>query len=164
MGINIVNTQELIILMNDGKNFIHQNSHELKKRYETNKKTIFIFLDMNDENIERQMCLYTEKEPEYYKKKANSVLSDIEKKAKEHLDHHFIVYKYKINGGFKNNLIVTDRFCILGIYRNSRGKSDQPPPSIIYEKNADDQSEYMEIKKDIDKVIETSEEFFNSKS
>ena len=55
-NVDIVNTEKLIILMNDGKGFISNNSMELEKRYHNNTETVFIFLDMDNEDNENLLC------------------------------------------------------------------------------------------------------------
>ncbi len=152
-NVDIVNTEKLIILMNDGKGFISNNSMELEKRYHNNTETVFIFLDMDNEDNENLLCEQAMKQKGYYKLKSNSVIDDIKRKAEEYKNHKFKIYKYNLLGGFKTNIVLTDKEAIMGVYRNSQGKSDKAPPSFVYKKNGNDESEYIEIQKDIDKIL-----------
>lgn len=154
INIDIINTNELIIVMNDGKSFLNSNSQELEKRFLNDKTTKFIFLDMENEKNEEFLCAQAMKEKGYYKLKSKSVIDDIKRKAKQYTKHNFEIYKYDLSGGFKTHIVLTDKEAILGIYRNSQGKSDKAPPLFIYEKNINDDSEYIEIQKDINKILQ----------
>lgn len=157
LHIDITNTDNLFIVMNDGKSFINANRTLLEKRFATKKKTVFIFLNMENENNENALCIQAKKDKGYYLSKSKAVIDDIKNLVKKYDCDCVTIYKYDLWGGFKNHIVLTDEQAILGIYRNSQGKSDRPPPTFIYDKHESDDSEYRQIKKDIDDMISCSD-------
>lgn len=144
LNIDIVDSDELIIMMNDGKNFLSNNSTELSKRYSSKKKKTTIILLDPDSKYEEVLCQQNGKDCGVYKTKINDVIKDLNSKKLNGAN----IDIYLTNTMLRTHVVMTDEFIVSGTYRNSQGK-DNIPPSYVYNNKG---SEYTFIKHDIDKI------------
>jgi hypothetical protein len=154
-NIDIVNTDSLIIIMNDGKNFITNNSNELCKRFKMPLKQTKLILLNDNSDSEKSLCQRHAKEQNHYKNKINDTIQMVQGYLRNSPPEHKLeIYKYDYN--FPLSVVFTSEVAIVGTYRNSTGKFDAPP-SYIYSANG---TEYLNIKEDIKRLIEDSKKIF----
>ncbi|MCR9850326.1 hypothetical protein, partial [Vibrio antiquarius] len=151
-SVDIVNSETLYLVMNDGKNFIANNSGALSERFrKDNKKTVVILLDP-ESSSQDFLCHKNRKDSGHYKVK----VLDAIKSMKNYLDygsekHELLVYLYEYP--FSLNIVATNECAVIGIYRNSAGNFGAPP-SYVYSSKG---TEYESIMGDVHRLIENSE-------
>ncbi|EER46492.1 hypothetical protein AM305_00509 [Actinobacillus minor NM305] len=144
LNIDIVNSSKLIIAMNDGKNFLSNNSTELSERYsDKSKKTIIILFDPEAE-CENVLCRQNGKDVGVYATKIKDVIKDLKRKKENSADIEIYVTDVML----RTHTVITDNIAVSGTYRNSQGK-DNIPPSYIYSNQG---KEYNFILNDIEKI------------
>jgi len=146
----IINSKELHIVMNDGKRFICDNIQLLEERIRIkNHTTTFIIENFKQEDI---MDALTRKnghseDPDYYKKKIESVIKYHIKslKSKCNNEHSFHLY---LNPNYNTlSIILTDNYAIFSIYRVAPGKTKIP--HFIFKRGG---NEYEYIKNDVESI------------
>ncbi|WP_447825891.1 hypothetical protein [Aeromonas salmonicida] len=151
VGIDIERDDIISIVMNDGKNFISNNSGELSARFKlAGKITNIIFLNP-DSNSQAALCERNGKEQDHYKIKIRDSIKTLNDYKRYGNENHILnIYFY--DHYFALNVVITPRYAVIGTYRNSTGKFEAPP-SYIYSSNG---HEYINIKCDVDRLIENS--------
>lgn len=150
LNIDIVGTNKLIIVMNDGKNFLSNNSTELFERYKDPSKETIIILFNPDSGYENVLCNQNGKDSGVYATKIKDVIKDLKIKHKNGAN----IKIYLTDSMLRTHTVMTDNFAISGTYRNSQGK-DNIPPSYIYNNLG---KEYEFIQHDIEKIRKSSKE------
>ncbi|WP_426575732.1 hypothetical protein ACP179_13295 [Xenorhabdus stockiae] len=154
LDIDIVESAELYIIMNDGKNFFTNNSGKLSLRFKKeNKKTTVILMDPESE-AQKFLCVKNGKnDPKYY-------ASKIEESKRDYILFHKNSPKsneldiYYCPNGVSLSIVATDCLAMIGLYRNSTGKSVVPPHFIF--KNIKNDCEYARIMQDVNNLISSS--------
>ncbi|NXZ83841.1 hypothetical protein HZI61_01375 [Haemophilus influenzae] len=147
LNIDIVNSDNLVIVMNDGKNFSSNNSTALYKRYANKKLTQFVILNP-ESDYEPFLCKQHGKEIGFYKTKINDLINDLKIRKNDGANIEIYLSDFSV----RTSIILTDTKAIVGTYRNTKGK-DNTPPSYIYEK---DGCEFNNIINDIEKLKNSS--------
>lgn len=150
-GINIVESDELFIVMNDGNHFLTNNAEELSQRLQRKgKKTVIILMD-GESSAEKQLCERNKKETGHYKSKIEGTIKHYETYLKNGSpEHELSIYKYKYS--FLTSIVATSTEAFVGLYKNSSGKFEAPLHFVF----SSDGSEFKSIKKDIDRLIKSS--------
>ena len=144
LNIDLITTKLLIISMNDGKNFLSNNSTELSERYKDKSKKTIIILFNPDSVHEAVLCQQNGKDCGVYQMKIKDVIKDLKKKIEDGAD----IEIYLTESMSRTHTILTDDYAVSGTYRNSQGK-DNVPPTYIYNNKG---CEYSFIKQDIEKL------------
>ncbi|GLX78527.1 hypothetical protein tinsulaeT_18670 [Thalassotalea insulae] len=154
LGIDLVNSDKLYIVMNDGKNFFTNNSKDLSKRFSLEDKQTVVIL-MSDESESEGVLNSRNKKTEegYYGRKIRESINDYlsfhkNSPATNKLD----IYQYGFN--FTMSIVATENIAVVGTYRNAAGKS-LVPPHFVFKNNGSD-SEFNNIMKDVNNLIEQS--------
>ncbi len=151
---DFINSKKVYIVMNDGKNFITNNTNMIDERFHQDKKeTNIVLLDYEQNDV---MAVLTRQHghdstPDYYVKKIKEVISYHFKKEKRSKNHKLKVY---LNSNFNTlAIIVSDNYAMISLFRVSSGKDIVP--HMIFNKNG---TEYEKIRKDVMKVCAESRE------
>ena len=144
LNIDLISTKLLIISMNDGKNFLSNNSTELSERYKDKSKKTIIILFNPDSIYEAVLCQQNGKDRGVYQVKIKDVIKDLKMKMEDGAN----IEIYLTESMSRTHTILTDDYAVSGTYRNSQGK-DNVPPTYIYNNKG---SEYSFIKQDIEKL------------
>lgn len=149
---DFIDSKEVYILMNDGKNFISTNIDMINERFQQEEKTTnIILLDYEQKDT---MDVLTRKNghdstPDYYRNKIKNVIDYHFKKAQKSSSHILNIY---LNSNYNTlAMIVTDNYAMASLFRVSSGKDTVP--HIIFKRNG---SEYVKIRKDVVKVCQCS--------
>lgn len=149
---DFIDSKEVYILMNDGKNFISTNIDMISERFQQDKKkTNIILLDYEQSDT---MAVLTRKNghdstPDYYVEKIKEVIGYHFKKAKKSKSHILNVY---LNSNYNTlAIIVSDNYAMISLFRVSSGKDIVP--HMIFDKNG---TEYEKIKADVINVCQCS--------
>lgn len=149
---DFIDSKEVYVLMNDGKNFISDNIDMIRERFQQNEKeTNIILLDYEQNDT---MDVLTRKNghestPDYYRIKIKEVIDYHLKKAEKGNAHILNVF---LNSNYNNlAIIVTDNYAMISLFRVSSGKDIVP--HMIFGKNG---TEYQKIRKDVVKVCQSS--------
>lgn len=158
-GVDIEYDDVISIVMNDGKNFISNNSGELSARFKLADKITNIILLNPDSNAQAKLCERNGKAQNHYKIKIlDSIKTLNDYKRYGNKNHILNIYFY--DHYFALNVVITSKFAVMGTYRNSTGKFETPP-SYIYSSSG---HEYINIKDDVDRLIENSKLVLPNKS
>lgn len=147
---DFINSKEVFVLMNDGKNFLSEKTFN-KRIQKKEKKTNVILLNYDQED---SISVLTRKNghdarPDYYKDKIKGVIEYHLKKDNLADSHSLKVY---LNSNYNTLAIVmTDNYAMYSIYRVSTRKDEVP--HFVFKKGG---IEYEKIKNDLMKVCETS--------
>lgn len=146
---DFLHSKDVIIVMNDGKNFISANSALFNQRLDIKDKiTNFILLNYEENDL---MNVLTRKNghmdtPNYYSDKIKNVISYELKKRERSKEHILNVY---LNSNYNTMaMILTDNYAMISLFRISSGKDEVP--HMIFKKGG---SEYEKISGDINRVI-----------
>lgn len=149
---DFIDSKEVYVLMNDGKNFISTNIDMISERFQQEEKTTnIILLDYEQKDT---IDVLTRKNrhdstPDYYRNKIKEVIDYHFRKAQRSNLHILNVY---LNSNYNTlAIIVTDNYAMISLFRVSSGKDTVP--HIIFNKNG---SEYEKIRKDVVKVCQCS--------
>lgn len=149
---DFIDSKEVYVLMNDGKNFISTNIDMISERFQQEEKTTnIILLDYEQTDT---MDVLTRKNghdstPGYYRDKIKEVIDYHLKKAQKSNTH---IINVCLNSNYNTlAIIVTDNYAMISLFRVSSGKDTVP--HIIFNKNG---SEYERIRKDVMKVCQFS--------
>ncbi|MEE3664756.1 hypothetical protein V2I52_23015 [Brenneria sp. g21c3] len=152
VGVDIVNSDVIYIVMNDGKNFLTSNSGCITERIKKpNKRTVIVLLDETSDS-QSIFCKRNGKQEGHYITKvtdAVKILEDYHEYGSK--EHNLEIYKY--SHYFSLNIVVTTSKAVTGTYRNSIGKFEIPP-SYIYLSGG---SEYKSILADVERLISCKE-------
>ncbi|WP_272539163.1 hypothetical protein [Providencia sp. PROV197] len=149
LGIDIIASDDLCVVMNDGRNFLSVNAGDFAKRLtKENKKTVVILINP-DSDAQSFLCKKNNKKTDYYKSKIESSITEIKSFAIK-LPTTSTLTIYLIPTILSQNIILTESLALIGIYRNAPGKSN-PPPQFIYENSSTD-GEYKNIQNDINEL------------
>lgn len=141
----------LFIVMNDGKNFTTNNSSELCERLKSpNISTTFILLDPEAEASVWLSSANDKEGQAFYKDKISDSIRTIKGFSKNH-SHMVEVFLYG-KGYFRTSIVLSDKYAIIGGYRNSPGKRGLPLHFLI----SDSGSYYKFIKEDVECLKELS--------
>jgi hypothetical protein len=153
VGVDIENEDIVYIVMNDGKNFISNNSGELSARFKLAGKSTNVILLNPDSEAQKALCERNEKEQDHYKIKIRDSVKELHGYKKHGNEKHDLkIYFY--NHYFSLNIVITSRYAVIGTYRNSAGKF-KSPPTYIY---SSDGREYQSIKEDVERLIKNSQD------
>jgi hypothetical protein len=157
LGIDIVDTPDLYIVMNDGKNFFTNNSKELSARFKQGKRNTVVILLSDKAESEKILNERNKKfEDGYYGRKIRESIKDYLSFHKDAPASNILkIYQYNYN--FTMSIVATNEVAIIGTYRNAAGKSLAPPHFVF--KNTGDNCEYENIKSDINNLVAQSQEY-----
>jgi len=153
--IDLVSSQNLYIVMNDGKNFFTNNSYELAERFkQENKNTYIILLSDNSESANMLNVKHEHNEASnYYQTKIQEAIKEYQKLHKTApTSNNLEIYQFQYN--FMTSIVANDEIAVIGTYRNFAGKGN-PPPHFIF-KNLGNECEYKSIKQDIESLKKNS--------
>lgn len=157
LGIDIIDTSDLFIIMNDGKNFFTNNSKKLSERFKKpNKKTTVVLLNYDSDSSNILNKRNKKIADDYYQQKIKDCISDFKTFYMKH-DQSNILKIYLFDYTFNMSIVATDKLALIGLYRNASGK-DLVPPQFIFANNGLT-NEYTNIMSDIDKLVMSSKEF-----
>lgn len=149
--LNLMNSKNLTVVMNDGKFFISQNAGKLCNRFEDSGTTTFIFLD-EESDVTKSLCIANGKDDEEsYKNKIKQSIKDVKKYSENYPHHKFEIYLYS-KGYFRTSVILTDTQAMVGTYRNSPGKRQYPIHILISKKG----NEFSAIRDDVEELKKLS--------
>jgi hypothetical protein len=148
-------SKELVIVMNDGKNFITNNAENLQKRFQKDSLvTTFIFLDFENNVVEALGTANEKSNKGMYKEKIEQSIEDIKIFRNSNSNHEFKIYLYP-KGYFRTSIVLTETFALVGLYRNSPGKTNTPL-HMLFSKFG---KEYHHILKDVEQLKNKSRSF-----
>lgn len=146
---DFIHSENLYIVMNDGKQFLSNNNELLEKRYGGNndkRKTHIVLLDYRDEALIQMLTKKNRHDGDYYKDKIKNVIE-------YHLkDKPVEIYLNQ----FYNTMamIVTDKYAIISLYREALGKGKVP--HIVFINNGKE-GEYAKIRSDVEELCKRAE-------
>lgn len=162
IGLDLSEPSELIIAMNDGKNFFTNNSRKLADRFKKeNRKTTIILMSPESKSEEILNSRNGKEDKGYYANKIKDVRKDFIDFHKEAPKTNLLELRY-FSFNVSMSVIATENIAIVGLYRNSAGKS-LTPPSFIF-KNNGESGEYSNIFKDVKNLISASEVSWQSEN
>lgn len=154
IGVDLAEPAELFIAMNDGKNFFTNNSRKLSERFKKDhRKTTVILMSPESESEKILNSRNGKKENGYYSNKVKDATRDFEDFHKDSPESNHLEIRY-FDFNVSMSVVVTDEVAIVGLYRNSAGKS-LTPPSFVF-KNNGDSGEYANIFKDVKNLVRAS--------
>lgn len=159
IGVDLASSDKLYIVMNDGKNFFTNNSGRLSERFKKENKSTIVILMSPESDSEKILNAKNKKSGEgYYARKIVDSTCDFINLHKDaprsnHLD---ILYH-----GYSNSMsiVATENLSLIGLYRNSPGKS-LPPPHFLFSNKSG--GEHANIIEDIRNLISNSDSFYSS--
>ncbi|EGR4363273.1 hypothetical protein DDM66_18020 [Vibrio cholerae] len=155
LGVDIVDSPELFVVMNDGKNFFTNNSKELSARFKKeDRRTVVILLSDESESESVLNKRNGKSEDGYYARKIRESIKDymnFHQGSPE--SNHLEIYKYSFN--FTMSIVATTEIAVIGTYRNAAGKSLVPPHFVF--RNVSENCEYQNIKSDVENLIKQSQ-------
>jgi hypothetical protein len=153
---NIEESDDLYIIMNDGRNFFTNNSDWLSRRFKLKHKNTTVVLLDDESESQKILCKRNEKsENNYYATKIKEAIKDFVNFYQDHSDESTLkIYKY--NYYFMTSVVATEKYAIVGTYRNAAGKQ-LVPPQFIFRKECE-KPEYEKIMDDIKNIIKKSKE------
>lgn len=158
--LDLSESSELIIAMNDGKNFFTNNSRRLSERFaKENRKTIVVLMAPDSESENILTDRNNKKEKQYYANKIKVVTNDFIDFHVDAPESNILEIRY-FRYNVSMSVVATEDVAIVGLYRNSAGKS-LTPPSFIF-KNNGSEGEYANIFKDVNNLVKISELHWNS--
>ena len=150
-------SKRVYVVMNDAKAFISSNMPLIENRIKNTKgETVFILQDYNCSDI---MSALTRKNghlenKNYYKEKIKNVIEYHLKKLRNINPKKHAVKVY-LNSNYNTlAMILTDTYAMISVYRVSSGKTGVP--HFVFSHKGD---EYQKISDDIEKILDSSEEF-----
>ena len=142
-------SDEVVIVMNDGKRFFSNNIDLFRQRFALkNKKTTFILLDPDTHDSISVLTRKNGHEVNYYVNKINEFIKE-HKKEKIHEKHNLDIYTQNLYTTM--SIILMDSFAMFSLYRISPGQDIVP--HFIYTNTRNENSEYMRIKNDVKKLL-----------
>lgn len=142
-------SDEVVIVMNDGKRFFSNNIDLFRQRFALkNKKTTFILLDPDTHDSISVLTRKNGHEGNYYVNKINEFIKEL-KKEKIHEKHKLDIYTQNLYTTM--SIILMDSFAMFSLYRISPGQDIVP--HFIYTNTRNENSEYMRIKNDVKKLL-----------
>ncbi|KJZ13831.1 hypothetical protein TW85_11570 [Marinomonas sp. S3726] len=154
VGVDLTEPAELFIAMNDGKNFFTNNSRKLSERFKKeHRKTTVILMSPESESEKILNTRNGKKDNGYYSNKIKDATRDFEEFHKDSPESNHLEIRY-FDFNVSMSVVVTDEVAIVGLYRNSAGKS-LTPPSFVF-KNNGDSGEYANIFKDVNNLVKAS--------
>ncbi len=150
---DLKNTNNLIIVMNDGKNFLRKYNEELKERVKKPGKTIFILLNPTSDFVKFLTKRNQKTDEKYYENKIKDVIFNELKSIYKLSSKHHIMEIFIHNGFHPYAVVMCDKKAMVSMYRLSPGK-DKVLHFLFENKGVD--SEYYKIKEDINKLIKLS--------
>ncbi|KAB0662813.1 hypothetical protein F3X86_20740 [Aeromonas veronii] len=162
IGIDLSEPAELYIAMNDGKNFFTNNSRKLSERFKKeNRITTIILMSPESESEKILNSRYGKQEADYYAHKIKDVVKDF-------IDFHVdspesnILEIFYFNYNVSMSVVATENVAIVGLYRNSAGKSLTPPSFLFRNIGNGNSGEYSNILKDIKNLVKASKAHWTS--
>lgn len=146
---DFIHSENLYIVMNDGKQFLSDNNELLEKRYGGNndkRKTHIVLLDYRNEDLIQILTKKNRHDGDYYNNKIKNVIE-------YHLkDKPVEIYLNQ----FYNTMamIVTDKYAIISLYREALGKGKVP--HIVFINNGKE-GEYAKIRSDVEELCKRAE-------
>lgn len=148
---DFINSENIYIVMNDGKSFISNNISLFNKRLQkSNKTTNIVLLDYKQEDI---MSILTRKNghenENYYKDKIRGVINYHLKNAEKNETHKINIF---LNSNYNTMaMLIMDNYAIISLFRVSSGKDIVP--HIVFNKEG---SEYGKILRDVQRLCSNS--------
>lgn len=160
IGVDLSESAELYIAMNDGKNFFTNNSRKLSERFKkAHRKTTVILMSPESESEKILNLRNGKREIGYYENKIKDATKDFigfHAESPETNSLEILYFSFNIS----MSVVATENVAIVGLYRNSAGKS-LTPPSFVFRNNGDG-GEYSNIFKDIKNLVKASEVHWTS--
>jgi hypothetical protein len=154
VGVDLSEPAELFIAMNDGKNFFTNNSRKLSERFKKeNRKTTIILMSPESESEEILNTRNGKQEKGYYANKIKDATKDFKEFHKDSPETNLLEIRY-FSFNVSMSVVATEDIAIVGLYRNSAGKS-LTPPSFVFRNNGDT-GEYSNILKDVKNLVKAS--------
>ncbi len=151
---DFLNSANLYIIMNDAKAFISANLPFFEERIKIkNGNTTFVLQNYEQTDIMNALTLKNGHEGTYYKEKIRDVIEYHIKKFYQLKENNHSVNLYLNNNYNTLAMILSDNYAIVSIYRLASEKTTVP--HFLFRKGG---TEYMCIKKDIDKILENTKE------
>lgn len=162
VGVDLSEPSDLYIAMNDGKNFFTNNSRKLSDRFKKEHKRTTIVLMSPESDSERILNIRNGKEDAgYYANKIKDAKKDYIEFHKDAPSTNVLEIRF-FRFNISMSVVATENIALVGLYRNSVGKS-LTPPSFLF-KDSGDSCEYSNIIKDIKSLIAVSDIAWSSET
>lgn len=162
VGVDLSEPEWLYVAMNDGKNFFTNNSRKISDRFKKENKITIIVLMSPESESEKILSARNGKEKAgYYSNKIKDAKKDYIELHKDAPETNILEIRYFMFN-VSMSVVATENIALVGLYRNSAGKS-LTPPSFLF-KNIGNSCEHSSIVKDIKKLIEVSAMAWSSKT
>lgn len=160
VGVDLSEPAELFIAMNDGKNFFTNNSRKLSERFKKENRRTTVILMSPESESERILNARNGKQKEgYYANKIKDAAKDFKEFHRGAPKNNLLEIRY-FRFNVSMSVVATEDVAIVGLYRNSAGKS-LTPPSFVFINNGD-VGEYANIFKDVKNLVNASEVHWTS--
>ena len=145
---NLLNSNKLIVVMNDGKTFLRNYHSVLKNRINKKGITQFILLNPDSKFVEFLSERNEKETKDYYKNKIKDVIKELKGISHNKKNgHKFEIYIH--NGFHPYAVVMCDNKAMVSMYRLSPGKHEVL--HFLFEYVGND-SEYEKIKQDIENL------------
>lgn len=150
---DFINSERVIIVMNDAKHFLSDNNNNLllqERLKATDKETIFILLDNKNQWLMSTLAKRNGHgdDENYYVRKISAVIKQIEKLNSEAEEHNHKVRLFLYDNFNTLAMILTDNYVMESTYRLAPEKTSVP--HFIFEKGG---KEYYYAKQDISEKL-----------
>jgi len=150
---DLKSTKELIIVMNDGKNFLRKYNEELKERVKTTGNTKFILLNPESDFVKFLNKRNQKTDDKYYQNKIKDVIYNELKSIYQNKSNNHNIEIFIHEGFHPYAVVMCDKKAMVSMYRLSPGKDKVL--HFLFE-NKGPNSEYYKIQEDINKLINLS--------
>jgi hypothetical protein len=148
---DIIDSKDVTIIMDDAKRFFSNYITIFRTRFSRQGKTDFIFLDTAAKDSVSVLTRKNGYKEGYFNEKIDSSINELKfEKESAHTKHEITVYANNIYTAME--IILTDKYAMIGLFRLSRGKDDVP--HFVFEKNINENCEYNKIFNDVKRLKE----------
>ena len=146
---NFIESEIVIVVMNDGKRFFANNIELFRKRFNQSYKTTrFILLDPDAADSISVLTRKNDHEGDYYINKINDFIKEL-KKESINRDHKLEIYTQNLYTTMA--VILMDDYAMISLYRISPGQDEVP--HLVFKKNEYDNCDYEKIRKDVERLL-----------